>query len=45
MAEMKAALTLKEDSAREILAVITAGHAPVAKPPNRLVRPRLGIVE
>ena len=43
MAEMKAALTLKEDSARSILEEITAGHAPVAKPPmKRLGRPRLG---
>jgi hypothetical protein len=42
MAEMKAALTLKEDSAREILAEITAGHAPIAKPTKRLGRLRLG---
>jgi len=43
MAEMKAALTLKEDSARSILAEITAGQSPVAKPPTKqLGRPRLG---
>ena len=39
MAEMKAALTRKEDSAREILAGITAEHV---KPTKRLGRPRLG---
>jgi hypothetical protein len=39
--QMKAALTLKSDSARRILAEITAGHAPVAKSTKRLGRPRL----
>jgi len=40
LGEMKAALTLKSDSARKILAEITAGHAPIAKPTKRLGRPR-----
>ena len=43
MVEMKAAFTLKEDSARSILAEVTAGHALVAKPPTKqLGRPPLG---
>jgi hypothetical protein len=37
----KAALTLKADSARQILAEITSGHAPATKPTKRLGRPRL----
>jgi hypothetical protein len=41
VAEMKESLTLKSDSARKILAEITAGHAPLAKPTKRLGRPRL----
>ncbi len=42
LGESKAALTLKSDSARQILAEITAGHAPIAKPTKRLGRPSLG---
>ena len=41
LADMKASLTLKSDSARNILAEITAGRtAPVAKSTKRLGRPR-----
>lgn len=38
--EMRDSLTLKADSARSILAEITAEHMPKAKPTKRLGRPR-----
>jgi hypothetical protein len=41
-AQLTANLTRTSDNARRILAEITAGHAPVAKPTKRLGRPRLG---